>query len=347
MLERIKVGKMKTGKLNKITDVPGVKVGHKTVKNCSDIQTGVTVIFPHENNIYKNRLIAGYDILNGFGKSVGLIELSELGIIESPIVLTNTLNVGKMSDALIDYMIDICEKDNIDLKTFNPIVCECNDSYLNNIKKRAVNSMDLLEAIKNVNDDFELGDVGAGRGMSCHKLSGGIGSSSREFKIGEDTYTLGVLVLSNYGLLEDLQFLGKNIGVEIKKEINQKDEIEKGSIISIIATDVPLSSRQLNRVCKRVTIGLARVGSHIGNGSGDISIGFSTANIISRDEENINKINELKFINESNMDILFRAVIECEEEAILTSLLNASEIIGYNGNIRYALKDYMYKYLDK
>ena len=334
----INIGKLPKGKLNKITDVKGVKVGHSTI-NTEDSKTGVTVILPMEDNIFSNKLIAASYVLNGFGKTAGLVQIEELGTLESIIALTNTLNVGLVHDAIVDYMIEECKKENIELESFNPVVCECNDGYLNNIQLRAVKSQHVYDAIKDAKTDFLEGDIGAGKGMSCHQLKGGIGSASRIVNLDGKDYTVGVLVLSNYGLLEDLRINGEKTGEKLSKKIDVVPQKDKGSIISIIATDIPLSSRQLKRVCKRTSVGLARLGSFIGHGSGEIIIGFSTANIIKHNEKQ--DIVDLKFLNENKIDKVFRAVAECEEEAVLNSMITSNKVVGFKGRSRETLRDYI------
>lgn len=340
----IKIGKLPKGKLNKITDVKGVKVGHCTI-DTEENKTGVTVIIPQEKNIFANKLIAATYVLNGFGKTTGLIQIDELGTLETPIALTNTLNVGIVHDAIVEYMINECEKDNIDMYSINPVVCECNDSKLNNIKKRAVKKEHVFRAIKNSCVDFQEGDVGGGKGMTCHNLKGGIGSASRIVKLDGKEYTLGVLVQSNHGKLEDFMINGNSIGKEISKNVNVQEKSDKGSIIIIVATDIPVSSRQLKRVCKRAGVGLARLGSFIGHGSGEIVVGFTTANNISYDKEN--DIVGINIINESKIDLLFRAVAEACEEAVLNSMVTANRVKGYGGNKVESLKDYIEQILDK
>lgn len=334
----IKVGNLPKGKLNKITDVKGVKVGHCTI-DTEENKTGVTVILPMEDNIYMNKLIAASYVLNGYGKTLGLVQIEELGTLESIIALTNTLNIGLVQDAVVEYMIKQCNKEDFKLTTINPVVCECNDSYLNNIQKRAIHKEQVFKAIEKAREDFAEGDIGAGKGMSCYQLKGGIGSSSRLVTIDGKTYTVGVLVLSNYGLLEDLTIDGENIGKKISKELDIEEEKDKGSIISIIATDIPLSSRQLKRVCKRAVVGVSRIGSFIGHRSGEIIIAFSTANIIKHKEGK--EIINMKFLNEDKIDIVFRAVAECEEEAVLNSMVTSEKVIGTEGKIRETLRKYL------
>lgn len=334
----IVIGELPKGKLNKITDVKGIKVGHCTI-DTSESKTGVTVILPMEENIFINKLIAASYVLNGYGKTLGLVQIDELGSLESIIALTNTLNVGLVHDAVVDYMIEQCKKDNFDLKSVNPVVCECNDSYLNNIQYRAVNKEHVYKAIDDACTDFDEGDVGAGKGMSCHQLKGGIGSASRIVKLDDQTYTIGVLVLSNHGLLKDFSINGDGIGKRISKEVDTQNNTDKGSVISIIATDIPLSSRQLIRICKRAGVGLARLGSYIGHGSGEIMVAFSTGNILKNYHEK--EMIEIKMLNEEKLDIVFRAVAECEEEAILNSMITCRKIICEMGKTRKILKDFI------
>lgn len=334
----VKIGEIAKGRLNKITDVKGVKVGHCTI-DTDENKTGVTIIMPSENNIFENKLVAASFVLNGYGKTTGLVQLKELGVIETPIALTNTLNVGLVWDAVVGYMINECKKDNTEVVSINPIVCECNDSYLNNIQNRAVKNEHVIKAIENACEDFEEGDVGGGKGMCCHHLKGGIGSSSRIVELDGEKYTLGVLVQSNHGRLHDLTINGGKIGAELEKNIYTNEKADKGSIIIIMATDIPMSDRQLKRVCKRASVGLARLGSYIGHGSGDIIIGFSTANVIKQDEKK--DIISVKTIQEKKLDIVFRAMAEAVEEAVLNSMITANRVIGFNGNIRESLKDHI------
>lgn len=342
----IKIGLMNTGKLNKISDVKGVTVGHSTV-DTDEYKTGVTVVNPSEDNIFLNKLVASSYVLNGYGKTSGLVQLNELGQLESPIALTNTLNVGKVQDSLVEYMIKKSLEDEVNITSINTVVAECNDSYLNKISDRPVSREHVLIALENATRDFQEGDVGGGKGMSCHQLKGGIGSASRVFSLEGMEYTIGVLVQSNYGLLRDLCIDGKKIGLLIEEEMKITKEEDRGSIIIIVATDLPLSSRQLGRICKRTSVGLARVGSYMGHGSGEVIIGFSTANVMkyntspSYSNNDTNCILEQKVLNEDKMDWAFRAVAEATEEAILNSMITTNEVVGYKGNKRLSLKSYM------
>lgn len=333
----IEIGKLPKGPLNKISDVPGIKVGHCTLDN-EDHKTGVTVIIPSENNIFENKLIASSFVLNGFGKSLGLVQIDELGTLETPITITNTLNVGLVHDAIIEYMIKTCKKENIDIRSINPVVCECNDSGLNNIQERAVHKEHVFKAIENACSNFDEGDVGAGKGTVCYGLKGGIGSSSRIIELDGNKYTLGVLVQSNHGILDDLIVDNNNIGSKLREYI-ETNVVDKGSIIIIIATDMPLSDRQLKRIIKRASVGLARTGSFIGHGSGEVMIGFSTANTIHHSEKN--DIININILNENSIDKAFRAVAEATEEAVLKSLLASDTVTGFDKKTKYSINEFL------
>ncbi len=321
---------MKKGKLNKISDVNGITVGHYTMAE-NDVQTGITIINPSEENPFLNKLQAASYVINGYGKTIGLLQVDELGLLESPIALTNTLSTGRVHDFLIDYIIDSCKAEKELPQSINAVVCECNDSKLNKITDRKLKKEHFDKAVKNSCKDFELGGVGAGRGMVCYGLKGGIGSSSRIVEYREKEYTVASLVMTNHGLTHQLTMYGKKIGIKIAERLNiekDKKELEKGSIIVIVATDAPLDARQLKRVAKRAGYGISRTGSEFGNGSGDIVIAFSTANKV----PHFYKKNEAKellnftFINDVLIDKIFTATIENVEESIISSLLNASPL---------------------
>ncbi|CEQ18090.1 DmpA family aminopeptidase [Paraclostridium sordellii] len=332
----INIGELKKGKNNLITDVDGVRVGHVTLDN-QDIKTGVTAILPHGGNIFKEKVMASAFVINGFGKSIGLIQVDELGTIETPIILTNTLSIGTACTGLIKYMLSENEDIGKTTSTVNPMVLECNDGFLNDIRGLHVKESHIIEAIKKASNDFEEGSVGAGTGMSCYQLKGGIGSSSRAITLDNKEYIVGSLVLSNCGLEKDLILDGRKIGKDItsKKDL----ELEKGSIIIVIATDIPLSERQLKRLAKRASISLGRTGSHLGNGSGDIVVAFSTANKVSHYEEK--DINLMKFINENKIDLIFRASIESIEESIISSMIHSKETVGRDNNKRKSIMNYI------
>lgn len=335
----IEIGILKPGKNNSITDVEGVKVGHCTL-NHGDIKTGVTAVIPHEGNIFREKLIAATHVINGFGKTIGTIQVNELGTLETPIILTNTLSVGCASDTLIKYMLNNNPDIGVTTGTVNPVVCECNDGYLNDIRGMHIKNEHVYKSIENAEVLFEEGAVGAGTGMSCYELKGGIGSASRVIEIGNKTYTLGVMVLTNFGLKQDLVINGIKAGRIIDNSL-PIDESEKGSCIIIVATDIPLSHRQLKRVCKRTSIGLSRTGSFMGNGSGEIVIGFSTANKINHYDNN--DVININMLRDDKINIVFRAVGEATEEAILNSLICAETTVGRDGHTRDSLKEYIDK----
>lgn len=330
----LKIGKMKHGIRNTIADVPGVTVGHCTVDNDRH-KTGVTVVMPCEDDIFKSKMISACHVLNGFGKTAGLMQIQELGTLESPIALTNTLNVGLVHDAMVEYLCQRAEKNGYTIRSVNPVVAECNDASLNDIRHRAVGAAEVFSAIETACEDFEQGDVGAGKGMTCHDLKGGIGSASRLIPIGDQTYTLGVLALTNHGSLTDLTIGGENIGMEIEQKIKENTP-DEGSCILILATDLPVTSRQLGRIIRRCSVGLARLGSFIGHGSGEVFIGFSTANRISFESD----LMDMKCIHESHINEAFRAAAEATEEAIVQSMLHAKTVTGYSGKVRRSLTEF-------
>lgn len=332
------VGELPTGPLNKISDVPGVTVGHVTIKEGKH-NTGVTVVMPCKDNMFASKLTAAEHVLNGFGKTAGLMQIDELGNIETPIALTNTLNVGLVHDALVGYMIDRCEKEKIGLRSVNPVVCECNDSSLNDIRHRAVREEHVLEAIQSACEDFEEGAVGAGRGMTCHGLKGGMGSSSRLITLREERYTLGVLALTNHGRMADLTIAGERVGERIQKEIAESLP-DKGSCIIVMATDLPVTDRQLKRIIKRASVGLARLGSFIGHGSGEVFIGFTTANRIPKDAGS-QVLMKMTAIHEDHIDKAFRAMAEATEEAVLNSMLTAETVVSAQGTVRRSLSEFV------
>ena len=335
----IEIGEMRKGRLNRISDVAGVSVGHCTVDD-GDSKTGVTFISPSVANPFSRKLPAAVFVLNGFGKSLGLMQVEELGCIETPIFLTNTLNVGLVHDAAVGYMIERCEKEGLDLRSVNPIVMECNDSKLNDIKKRVVGAAEVAAAVVDASADFAEGDVGAGRGMVCHGLKGGIGSASRLFSLDGKDYALGVLALTNHGRLADLRIGGRTIGHEIAEKLKASVDAaaapDKGSVILIFATDAPLSDRQLGRVIRRGSVGLARLGSFIGHGSGEVFLGFSTAWSVSGvagagAPAATSDIFTVPMVKEERLDIIFRAAAECTEEAVLNSMAAAAPAKGLGG----------------
>ena len=330
----LKIGRMEHGPRNSIADVQGVRVGHCTVDNDRH-KTGVTVVMPCEDDIFRSKMVAACHVLNGFGKTAGLMQIQELGTLESPIALTNTLNVGLVHDAIVEHLCREAEKMGYAIRSVNPVICECNDASLNDIRHRAVGQTEVFSAIESASADFAQGDVGAGKGMTCHDLKGGIGSSSRIVEIGNQRYTLGILALTNHGSLKDLTVFGENIGMEIEQKIKE-DTPDEGSCILILATDLPVTSRQLGRIIRRCSVGLARLGSFIGHGSGEVFIGFSTANRIPEEADCI----DFKCIHESHINEAFRAAAEATEEAVLQSMLHAGTVTGYSGKVRRSLAEF-------
>ncbi len=330
----IVVGSLPTGAKNKISDVPGVTVGHCTV-NTDRHKTGVTVVMPCPENPFTHKLPAAAFVWNGFGKTAGLVQVEELGRIESPIALTNTLNVGRVHDALVEYLLRRCREEGVRLTSVNPIVCECNDATLNCIAERAVGQEEVFAALESASSHFSEGDVGGGKGMICHGLKGGIGSASRVLEFDGKAYTLGVLAQTNHGCLSDLTVGGRLIGPVLAKQV-QANEADKGSCICILATDLPLDSRQLGRVARRLSVGLARLGSYVGHGSGEVFLAFSTANPLSLEKAATYPVTAFR---EEAIDPVFRAAAECAEEAVLNAMFAAHTVTGWQGKTIYSLSD--------
>jgi len=321
----IEIGILKTGKYNSITDVDGVKVGHKTIIEGDSIRTGVTAILPHSGNIYQLKVPAAIYLGNGFGKLVGYSQVKELGNIETPIILTNTLSVPEASNALITYTLR--QKDNENIGSVNSIVGETNDGWLNDIRGRHVKEEHVLDAINNAKSEkIEEGNVGAGTGTICFQYKGGIGTSSRVIPKALGGYTIGVLVQTNFGGV--LQINGVPIAKEFDNYPRQYSYDVDGSCMIVVMTDAPLSSRNLERLAKRAMMGLAKTGGIASNGSGDYVIAVSTAknNFIPHNKESLYM--ETKELKNKAVTPLFLAVIEATEEAIINSLFAAKTMSG-------------------
>lgn len=324
------------GKKNLITDVPGVKVGHVTLQDDEkDVHTGVTAILPHQGNLFRNKVAAGVSVINGFGKSAGLVQIDELGTIESPIIMTNTFSVGTALNASLRYMLAENEDIGVTTCTVNCVVTECNDGVLNDIRGMHVTEEDVLKALHEAGEDFEEGAVGAGTGMCCMGIKGGIGSASRIVKVKDKEYTLGAILMSNFGELGNLRIDGRKIPTPVPGN-GAKD---KGSVIIVLATDLPLSDRQLRRVAKRAAVGLGRVGSYLGNGSGDIAIAFSTSNTVPHYCES--GILDMKMVHDDALDHIFEATAEAVEEAVISSLYHAETVRGIRGKVLYGLREFV------
>ena len=330
----MKAGRLPAGAKNCITDVKGVMVGHVTLDFPLDKSgteaacTGVTAILPHEGNLFKEKVIAASYVLNGFGKTTGLVQINELGVLESPIMLTNTFAVPAVTQGVLEYMLEGNQEIGDTTGTINIVVGECNDSYLNSIRLFPVKPAHAVEAIKNASDRQAVeGAVGAGKGMVCFGYKGGIGSSSRIV----DEFTVGCLVLSNFGKKEELRAFRYS-------QAGGLSETSDGSIIIVLGTDAPLSDRQLQRLAKRCGIGLGRTGSHFSHGSGDIVIAFSTSHKMAHFSEE--KIETRIQLREDHpiMNRLFTAVAEAAEEAILNSLSQAETIKGRAGRVVHQIE---------
>jgi D-aminopeptidase len=347
----IKIGNYPPGPYNAITDVANVKVGHITLNqtktNGAAVRTGVTAILPHDGNLFHEKVAASSYVINGFGKTTGLIQVEELGTIESPILLTNTFGVPAATEGALQYLFEQNPEIGDTTGTVNVVVGECNDGYLNDIRGLHVRPEHVMEAIRSAKSGpVEEGAVGAGTGMMCFQYKGGIGTSSRQVDIDQTTYTIGCLVLTNFGKRADLRLpVGSLNGTETIKPLDSaypepadlSSNPPDGSIMMILATDAPLSDRQLKRLAKRASFGLSRTGSHASHGSGDIAIAFSTAHRIDHHP----KDHELDYtiISEegSILSSLFQMTVESVEEAIWNSLCKAETTTGRQERVVAAL----------
>lgn len=329
-------GCLAPGPLNNLADVPGVRVGHVTLPE-GPLRTGVTVIVPGAENPFYAKPVAAAHVVNGYGKSLGLVQVAELGTLETPIALCGTLNVGKVHDALVTCVLDRSHGENRFPTSINPIVLECNDSRLSDIVRRPVGIDAVRAALDGAAKEYAEGAVGAGCGMVCHGLKGGIGSASRVLQIDGRAYTLAVLALTNHGELCDLTIAGRHIGPSIAERIKAESLPERGSAILVLATDLPLDARQLGRVIRRVPVGLARLGAFIGHGSGEIVLGFTTDGPVPFEEGPA--VLTRRVLREDLLGLPFRAAAECCEEAVLNSLAAAETTVGFTGEKIWALRD--------
>ena len=323
----IHIGHLCHGPQNSITDVEGVHVGHSTIitgegrliPGEGPIRTGVTVVLPHTNNLYRKKIPAACHVLNGFGKSIGLSQIGELGHIESPIALTSTLNVWNVADALVEHLSDL----NNGVQSFNPIVLESNDRFLNDAIGRHVKKQHVNDAISSASTpNIQEGNIGAGTGMTGFGWKSGIGTSSRICESLHGDYTVGVLVLCNMGDPRDLRIDGMQIGRYLMPP-GVNDE-SGGSISFVVATDAPVTARQLNRMAKRAHLGLARAGGVVSHGSGTTTLAFSNSS-------------DKPQIDDAHLTVLFRGVVESAEEAIINSLLGSETLSGRDGNVRHSI----------
>jgi D-aminopeptidase len=322
----ITFGILQTGKYNAITDVPGVKVGHVTIIKGDTVNTGVTAILPHDGNIFQNKVPAAIYISNGFGKLTGYSQVNELGNIETPVILTNTLSVPTAADALIDYTFSFPENRNV--MSVNPVVGETNDARLNDIRNRHVTKEHVLQAINDADTgSVDEGNVGAGTGTVCFGFKGGIGTSSRVLPESAGGYTVGVLVQTNYGGI--LQINGVPVGLELGRYSFSnitKEHQEDGSCMIVIMTDAPLRPGNLKRLAARSLFGLARTGGSGSNSSGDYAIAVSTAEDLRIPYYSKSMYEDWHVLRNDELDLFFQAVAEATEEAIVNSLFAAEAV---------------------
>ena len=311
------VGRLSPGRWNAITDVPGVMVGHKTLIEGDSVRTGVTVILPHSGNIFRHKVPAAIYVANGFGKLVGYTQVRELGELETPIALTNTLSVWDVAIGLTEYVLGL--PGNEAVRSVNPVVGETNDGYLNDIRGRHVRPEHVLEAIRSATaGPVAEGVVGAGTGTVCFGFKGGIGTSSRRLTERQGGHTVGVLVQTNFG--GRLTVLGRPVWRMLRP---LQDVPRDGSCMIVVATDAPLDARQLHRLARRAVAGMARTGASMSHGSGDYVIAFSTQRATGE---------RAPWITDQRLDPLFEAVQDATEEAILNSLLRATDTTGRAGH---------------
>ncbi|PWN07903.1 P1 family peptidase [Rhodohalobacter mucosus] len=352
-------GILPTGPLNAITDVGGVQVGHRTLTEGENIRTGVTAILPHGGNLYRDRVPGAVYVGNGFGKALGFTQVRELGELETPIVLTNTLSIFQAAHGLADYMLNLPGNENV--RSVNPVVGETNDGWLNDIRARVITTEHVSEALVSAKSGVvEEGNVGAGTGTRALGFKGGIGTSSRMIPEDNGGYTVGVLVQSNFGgvLTVDGVPVGEELGnhylasqpgttlpksgSEVSRLITQSDRTTydfdvDGSIMIVVATDAPITSRNLERLAKRAFLGIARVGGFASNGSGDYVIAFSTHPDVRISLDHTGPTLENTELKNSEMSPLFLAAVEATEEAILNSLFMAETMEGADGRVQEAL----------
>ncbi|MDQ7096067.1 P1 family peptidase [Desulfosporosinus sp. PR] len=327
------LGQLPVGMFNDITDVPGVKVGHVSLIKGSDplappgkgpVRTGVTAIIPRPGNLYRQPCWAGIEVINGYGKSIGVPFIQEMGLLNCPILLTNTLSVSDVAHGVVTFMLQQNPEIGDDARTSNIVVMECDDSFLNDIRGRHVKPWDALFALQRAGrGPISQGNVGAGVGMSCFQLKGGIGSSSRLVQSGRGIYTLGMLALANFGQLRDLIISGVPVGEFLAK---QATSYIPGSLILIGITDAPLSRWQLTQLARRASLGMARTGSISMTGSGDFCLMVSTA-----------PMENCHYLSDWQLDEFFRAIVEATAESIWNALFWAETMEGREGNIRRAL----------
>ncbi|MCX5792892.1 MAG: P1 family peptidase [Elusimicrobia bacterium] len=333
------IGRYPSGKHNAITDVKGVKVGQVTLRSGSGrlrpgrgpVRTGVTAIIPAPGDLWKSKLPAGCFVLNGNGEAMGLMWLAESGVLETPVAFTNTLSVGVVQKAIVDLMLGQHPTIGITDDTLTPVVMECDDSTLNDIRGQHVKAAHVRAALKAASPGpVTEGDVGAGTGMTTYEFKGGIGTASRVTPGG---FTVGVLVNANHGKRHLLRINGAAVGAKIP-ELMPKER-KDGSITVVLATDAPLDSRQLSRLARRAMLGVCRTGAIAANGSGDVCVAFSTANRIPHYPKD--PVFKMTLLSDFHIDPVFEAAGDAAEEAVINSMLAAETVVGRDGNTVYAL----------
>jgi D-aminopeptidase len=332
----LRTGVLPPGPLNAITDVAGVKVGQVTLVEGPNVRTGVTAVLPHEGNVFQEKVPGAIAVANGFGKLAGYTQVEELGTIETPIVLTNTLSVPTAAEAVIKYTLTLPGNESVE--SVNPVVGETNDGYLNDIRGRHVTKEHVLEAIRRAaGGPVDEGNVGAGTGTVCYDFKGGIGTASRRLPAARGGWTVGVLVQTNHGGI--LQVDGIPVGVRLGRYYLKKDlePGSEGSCMMVVATDAPLDSRNLKRLARRALLGIARTGGFYANASGDYAIAFSTAPEVRMPHRSSSPTRSVVLLRDEQMSPLFLAAAEAAEEAILNSLFRARRMEGREGRIVEAL----------
>jgi D-aminopeptidase len=355
----IEIGSLPTGRYNAITDVPGVKVGHVTlisgdgplVPGVGPIRTGVTAIVPHSGDVFRDKVTAFVHRLNGFGEVTNSEQVREMGVIETPILLTGTFNVPRAADALLDWALARDPEMGVTTWGPSPLVAECSDNYLSDARSRPVRTEQVFAAIEGAKaGPVAEGGVGGGTGMACCEFKGGIGTSSRQIEVGGEAFALGAMVMSNFGRRENLIVDGAPVGRELRDwEPGPRagdPEVQGSSIIMVLATDAPLSTRQLERVAARAGAGLARTGGLFSTSSGDFVIAFSTTNRVPHNPAGPiiaqRQVAEALLRGESYpamppINRLFQAAVEATEEAILNSMFSAETMVGRDYHVRHAL----------
>jgi D-aminopeptidase len=314
------------GPLNAITDVPGVAVGHRTLHDDHHqppIHTGVTVIIPHPGDLFNEKLFAAVHTINGYGKAAGFEQVREMGTLEAPIALTNTLCVGRVWDGLVSWMLEHHPEIGARGPSVNPLVGECNDGRLNDLRGRHVKADDVMQALTDARSGpVAEGSVGGGTGMVCYGFKGGVGTASRQ--VGE--YVLGGLLVANFGRREQLTIRGVPVGRMMTSTIPEEHPPLPGSVMIVLATNAPLTDRQLSRLARRADLGLARTGSTVSSGSGDFAIAFSTAQKVRTPAEG--SLLNVRCLPEPALDLFFQAVVEVVEESVLNALCQAEPVMG-------------------